>query len=270
MNPALPIINTPTTISFSSLSNHDYCPHYYLLVDILRLKPWKNSPDTIFGTYIHKAVQDVLSDVITEEVAVKQFERKWKVFSKIYKKFLKKEHIDMGLSARAIIEKVKPVLTSTFGKFSVLAIEERLSLPSGDKWPQKFKGFIDIVLKLEDGKIILVDFKTSDSAFFFEKFKETIKDYQLTLYKYFYSIKHNCSQDIIETYFIILEKNIKSKSSVVPLRITSGPKKVQNALKWLEFRLSAINRKVFVKNRLSCKKFGDGHPCAFYKTKECP
>lgn len=267
MKPILPILDNqiPKTISFSARSDFELCSYYYALVDILRLKPWKNSPDTIFGTYIHKAVQDVISEKSTIESATILFERKWKVFSKVYKKFLTQSDLDIAPAARKIIEAVTSTLKKEFGNFKVLAIEERLEA-SVEGYPQRFKGFIDAVLEAEDGRIILIDFKTSSSAFFFTKFKETYKDYQLTLYKHFYAIKHNIDPDKIETYFIVLEKSLNSKIPVVPIRITSGKIKIGNALKWLNFALSAINRKKFFRNRLSCLKYGEDHPCVFMNT----
>lgn len=271
MKPSLPIItDPPKTISFSALTDHQYCPYFYLLADINRLKPWKNTPDTIFGTYIHKAVQDVLSESCTSEEAIKLFNRKWKKLCGLYKKFLTADNVAMGLAADSIISKIKAALVLELGSFSVVAVEERLDLPSGQRWPQRFKGFIDIVLRLENGKIVIIDFKTADSTFFFQKYQDKYKDYQLTLYKHFYCEKHKFDPASVETYFVILEKNPKSKKFITPLRITSGGIKVQNALKWLDFVLSAINRKVFIKNRSSCLKFGENHPCVFYKTSHCP
>lgn len=270
MNPSLPILDNPATISYSALNDWHYCPYFYLLADIKRLKPWKNSADTIFGTYIHSAVQDVLSDIKTVEEATKVFNRKWKKLCGLYKKFLDDEDIAFGLSAPQIIANIKPALTAEFGKFTVLKVEEKLALPAGEKWPQKFKGYIDIVLQLENGKIVIVDFKTAGSSFFFAKYQDKYKDYQLTLYKHFYCKKNGTNPDDIETYFVVLEKNHKSKKPITTIRVTSGDVKVENALKWLEFALSAINRKVFIKNRSNCLKFGEAHPCVFYKTTHCP
>lgn len=266
MKTVLPILDNqiPKTISFSSRSNFELCSRYYLLVDILKLKPWSNSPDTIFGTYIHSAVQDVISDKITTDSASSLFRRKWKIFSKIYKNFLDADDLAIVPAAEKIIKQIKSTLEKEFGKFKVLAIEERLDC-FVENYPQRFKGFIDAVLELEDGRIIILDFKTSDSAFLFTKFKDTFKDYQLSLYKYFYCNKYNINPDLVETYFVVLEKNLNSKTPIVPIRITSGKIKINNALKWLHFALSAINRKIFVKNFNSCLKFGEKHPCVFYK-----
>lgn len=271
MSSVLPIIDeTPKSISYSALSDWHLCPFYYYLVNIKKLKPWKNNPDTVLGTYIHNAVQDVLMETVSVEDAIKKFNKKWNKLCKLYKKFLTQEQMDMGLSAPEIITKIRPALTLQFGTFTAISTEERLQLPSGQRWPQSFKGFIDIVLRLDNGNIVIVDFKTSGSTYFFQKYQDKWKDYQLTLYKHFYCEKHKFNPDLVETYFIVLEKNHKSKNPINCIRVTSGEIKVQNALKWLDFALSAINRKVFVKNRSSCLKFGEAHPCCFYKTANCP
>jgi len=269
MNPLLPIVDNPKTISYSALVDWHLCPHYYLLADIKRLKLWTNTSDTIFGGYIHTAVQDVLSDIMSVEDAIKRFNRRWKKLCGLYKKFLDQDDVDMGLSAPRIISEIRENLEKEFGKFAVVAVEERLALPSGHRWPQQFKGFIDIVLRLEDNKIVVIDFKTAGSAFFFQKYQDKYKDYQLTLYKHFYCQKYSIDPDLVETYFVVLEKNHKSKKPITVLRVTSGEIKVQNALKWLDTALSAINRKVFLKNRMSCHKFGENHPCVFYNTPLC-
>ena len=267
MKISLPILDNqvPKTISFSSRSNFEQCSYYYLLVDILRLKPWKNSPDTLFGTYIHSAVQDVISEKSTVEDASKLFSRKWKIFSKLYRKFLNKDDLEISPAGRKIIEQVIPALKKEFGNFKVLAIEERLEMPV-EGFSQKFKGFIDAVLEAEDGRIIIVDFKTSGSAFSFSKFKDKFKDYQLTLYKFYYADKYKIDPDKIETYFVVLEKNLNSKIPVVPIRVTSGKIKIKNAIEWLKFALNAINKKKFYRNRSACLKYGEGHPCVFMNT----
>jgi hypothetical protein len=100
------------------------------------------------------------------------------------------------------------------------------------------------------------------------KYKDAAKEYQLTLYKHFYSVIKNIDPKNIETYFVVIEKQ-KSKSPLKTIRITSGPKKVANALRWMNDPLSAINRKIFIKNRTSCLRYGEGHPCYFYRSEHC-
>jgi hypothetical protein len=35
------------TISYSGLADWNFCPQYYYLVHVKRIKPWKNTEDTI-------------------------------------------------------------------------------------------------------------------------------------------------------------------------------------------------------------------------------
>ena len=136
--------------------------------------------------------------------------------------------------------------------------------PASEKWNQKFKGFVDLILELPDGSIKILDLKTSGSLYTFDKYRDKFKDYQLTLYKLFYSQQTNTDLEKIETGFVVLDK---TKNPISFVKITSGAKKMENALQWLSLGLSAINRGVFVKNRSSCQMYGK--PCKFYKSEYC-
>ena len=67
----------------------------------------------------------------------------------------------------------------------------------------------------------------------------------------------------IETYFALLKRTAK-KNHVEFFRVTSGPKKTQNALKLLNTALYNIKKKRYIKNRLSCAR------CDFRHTEHCP
>jgi len=194
-----------------------------------------------------------------------QLKKIWTRFCKFYK--LDVEHwTDGGSKAiETIVEKFK----KEFGNFEVLAIEERLELPNGGEWPQNFKGFIDVIIKTESGKIIIIDFKTCNSHFMFNKFRDKYKDYQLTLYKKFYCIKHNLDPKDIETYFVTIERRKKAKEPLELTRVSGGSVKLNNASEWLETALRAINRETWLHKRSSCFKFGEDHPCSFYKSEYC-
>jgi hypothetical protein len=156
-----------------------------------------------------------------------------------------------------------------FGDFKVLQIEERLELPI-EGYPQIFKGFIDLAfLQTTDDRIIIADFKSCNNSFFFNKYRDKWKDYQLTLYKYFYCQKHDIDPKKVETYFIPIERRRKAKKPLSFVKVTSGPKKVQNALAWLQGALGAINRGTFIKNRGNCFKWGENSPCPFYDSSLC-
>ena len=67
----------------------------------------------------------------------------------------------------------------------------------------------------------------------------------------------------VETHFALLKRTAK-KNHVEFFRVTSGPRKTENALKLLNTALYNIKNKRYIKNRLSCGR------CTFRHTKECP
>ena len=86
--------------------------------------------------------------------------------------------------------------------------------------------------------------------------------YQLTLYKWFWAAKHNIDLKDIETHFGLLKRTAK-KDQVELFRVTSGEKKIQNALELLDKMVKNVRKEKFIKNRLSCDY------CPFKKTEHC-
>ena len=86
--------------------------------------------------------------------------------------------------------------------------------------------------------------------------------YQLTLYKHYFAKKMDIDPKNIETHFALLKRTSK-KDRVEFFRVTSGPRKTENALKLLKKALYNIKNKRYIKNRLSCKF------CEFNKTEHC-
>ena len=87
--------------------------------------------------------------------------------------------------------------------------------------------------------------------------------YQLTLYKHFFAQKMGVDPKDIETHFALLKRTAK-KNKVEFFRVTSGPRKTQNALKMLNKALHNIKKQRYIKNRLSCRN------CNFRHTEQCP
>ena len=270
---SLPIVNT---ISFSAMSNWQYCPHYYRLVNIEKLKPFENTVFTHWGRLIHKYLQEVLLENIKPLEGAEKLKKTWVRFCRLHKQ--KAEIASWANSGSRAVLHIQNDFKSEFGNYKVLKVEERLTqpIPEAEKFPQRFKGFIDIVLELEDGRIIIADFKSCSSNFIFNKYRDKYKDYQLTLYKYFWGEKHDFQEfsKNIETYFVTIEREGSSKKPTSFVRVTSGPKKVENALEWLSVALSCINDQRLLKKRMSCHKYSkpgvdDDRTCVFYKTKHC-
>ena len=66
-----------------------------------------------------------------------------------------------------------------------------------------------------------------------KKRSEPMVTYQLTLYKKFFCQKMNVDPKDVETHFALLKRTAK-KNHVEFFRVTSGPRKTENALKLFE------------------------------------
>lgn len=253
-------------ISYSALSNFHHCPKYFELVNVKKVAPKIGTPQTSFGTLVHKYLQMVLNHEELVPEAIRRYNATWIRYCKMWK--IEKKFQDLRPVGDKVIYYINGFLKSNYGNFKVLHIEYPIfhKVPN---FPQNFKGFIDLVIELDNGKIIIIDIKTAASAFFFNKYKDAFKEYQLTLYKKFYSEIQNIDRDKIETCFMVIEKVVDSKKPIVLIDVTSGDKKIANAESWLLNSLQAINANKFIKNRLSCNKFGKDYPCQFYKSENC-
>jgi len=89
--------------------------------------------------------------------------------------------------------------------------------------------------------------------------------YQLTLYKHFFCQKHNLDPKDVETHFALLKRTAK-KNRVEIFRVTSGPRKTENALKLLYQAIYNIQKGFTIKNRLNCHK---PYPCSLRNTEHC-
>ena len=193
----------------------------------------------------------------------------------LFKESFKQNLQDVGLSiedytamvesAKNIIPHIMPTVESYFGKYEVISVEQLLleDINDFDSYGKKFKGFIDLVLKTEDNKYHVIDWKTCSWGWDAKKRSDTNNVYQLTLYKKFFSEKFNISCDNIETYFALLKRTAK-KNNVEFIKVSNKKRITQNAVSLLERAIKNIESKNFIKNRLSCKY------CSFYKTDLCP
>ena len=112
----------------------------------------------------------------------------------------------------------------------------------------------------------MIDWKTCSWGWDARKKSDKMITYQLTFYKYYFALKHNIDPSMVETHFGLVKRTAK-KNNVELFKVTSGPKKTENAIKFLNKALYNIDKNIFIKNKLSCHSmFG---PCEFYKTKHC-
>ena len=247
-------------ISFSELKIWNECAFKHKLTYIDGLRGFKGNEHTAFGTAMHYVCENV-------------FDQKTNLSTMFQQKFLdeltllKKDKVDlnkkliseMRVQGERMLSHILPAVKKTFDSFEVVSVEEDLYLPIENN--KKFKGYIDLVLKINDTYHI-IDWKTCSWGWDMKRRTDRMTTYQLTLYKHFFAKKHNIEPSKIETHFALLKRTAK-KDNVEIFRVTSGTKKTENALKLLDKALYNMDKNVFVKNRLSCRR------CEFHKTEHC-
>ena len=170
---------------------------------------------------------------------------------------------EMKTQGDGIIPEIEPALKEYFGEYEIVSSEELLYVPI-ENFNINFKGFVDAVIKVGD-TYHLFDWKTCSWGWDSRRKAEKLVTYQLTLYKHFFCQKHNIDPENVETHFALLKRTAK-KDHVEIFRVTSGPKKTENALKLLYQAIYNITKRFTIKNRLSCHK---PFPCKLLNTKHC-
>lgn len=250
-------------ISFSALKIFQECAHKYKLNYIDEKRVFTGNEYTAFGTALHEACERKVLDVTVDAVEI--FKNK---FAEELAKLAPpdeagiKMRSEMQTQGETLSGLILGALQTYFGSFKVVSAEEELLLPlEGTEF--QFKGYVDLILQTDDGKYHIIDWKTCSWGWDAQKKNDAMTNYQLTLYKHFFSTIKNIDSKEVETHFALLKRTAK-KNQVELFRVTSGPKKVQNALKVLNNAVYNISKNNFPKNRLNCKY------CEFYNTPECP
>jgi len=253
-------------ISFSELKVWNECPHKHKLQYIDKVKVFTSTEYTCFGIAIHETCEKSLLKEITEEQHNEYFENKFKQEISIIKGQTQINEIlvsDMVAQGKAILSELYESIKTYLGEYEVVSTEEPLfeRIQKLD-FEYDFKGFIDLIIKTPDGKYHIIDWKSCSWGWSQEKKTDPMVTYQLTYYKHFYAQKFNIDPKMIETHFALLKRTAK-KNRVEFFRVSSGPKKIENANILLTKAIVAIKNSKYIKNRLSC------NGCDFYKTDLC-
>ena len=235
-------------ISYSELKNWDFCPFYHKLVYIDKNVAFRGNEYTAFGTAIHDVCEKKLLQEKVEytDLFVEKFKDSLKKLEDDEVEFDLKSAMKMVPQGIAILPEIDPALKAYFGdEYEVFSSEEKLYEPIDDH-DLKFKGYIDAVIKVGD-KYHIMDWKSCSWGWNAQRRADRLVTYQLTLYKYYALLKRTAKKDRVEIF-----------------RVTSGPKKTENALKLLFMALYNIINKRYIKKRTSC--IG----CLFHKTDLCP
>ena len=255
-------------VSFSELKNWSKCAFYHKLINIDKIKLFKGNEYTAFGTAIHNTCENMLlnENLDMNKFFLEQYKEELKKLKEDNHEFDKKLALEMKSQGLEIIPYVKPELEKYFGKYKVFSTEERL-FEDIEIDNYKYKGYIDLVLQTQDGNYHIIDWKSCSWGWDTRRKSERMTTYQLTFYKYYFAQKHNIDLDNIETHFALLKRTAQ-KNKVEIFKVSSGKKKIENALNFLQKAMYNIINKKYVKNKLACH--GRYGPCEFYKTQHCP
>ena len=253
-------------ISYSELKDWKFCPFYHKLTRVDKIDGFKGNEYTAFGTAMHSVCEKkLLKEEVNEEFFIEELRKNISELDEDIE-INKKLVLDMMGQGKKIIPEIQDALDEYFEEYEVLAVEMPLYEPIENEEGYQFKGYIDAVVTTPDGKVHIFDWKTCSWGWDMKKRNDPIIAYQLTLYKNYFCQKMNIDQKDVETHFALLKRTAK-KENVEFFRITSGPRKTENALKLLNTALYNIKSKRYIKNRLSCT---GGYGCKFYKTEHCP
>ena len=254
-------------VSYSEIKIWNECPFKHKLQYIDKIAGFKGNEYTAFGTALHSVcefgVAGVLDRIDFEDHFQTIFENELDALPQSVE--LRENLVaEMRTQAEPIHSQVLDALESFMPEYRVHATEEQLFEPIKEFTADNcdFKGFIDLVLQSPDGKYHIIDWKTCSWGWDQKRKSDRMTTYQLTLYKKFWCQKNNIDPSIVETYFGLLKRTAK-KNNVEIFRVTSGPRKMENATKFLFKAVTAIHRGIKIKNRMSCRN------CNFNKTEHC-
>jgi len=254
-------------ISYSEMKIWAECGHKHKLIYLDKIKKFQGNEYTAFGTALHYVSEVIVPEPSKEDTAKNLFQKKFLEELRELKSTGFQLNVklvsEMRNQGQEIVEHLLPNLKDYFGDYEIVSVEEPIYEPiKSFDTDYNFKGFVDLILKTPDGKHHIIDWKTCSWGWDMKKKSDKLVTYQLTLYKNFYSLKYNIDVKDIETHFALLKRTAK-KDRVEIFRVTSGAKKMSNALELLEQAVVNIESGKSFKNRMSCKY------CEFYKTEHC-
>jgi len=253
-------------ISYSELKDWAFCAFYHKLTRVDKIDGFKGNAYTAFGTAMHSVCEKkLLQEEVSDDFFIQEFENCLEALDddiEVDDRLV----TDMREQGKQIMPEIQDALDDYFDEYEVLAVEMPLMEPIEGEEGYKFKGFIDAIVSTPDGKVHIFDWKTCSWGWDARKRSDALVTYQLTLYKHFFAQKMNVNSKDVETHFALLKRTAK-KNRVEFFRVTSGPKKTQNALKLMRTALYNIKKQRYIKNRLSCT---GGYGCKFYNTEHCP
>lgn len=255
--------STNKVISYSQLSMYLQCPKKWALQYRDGYKIYAQSINMTFGTAIHETVQNYIntlyneSGVKADELDLEEYfeERFRENYSKGYKDNKNihfsnpeemREFFDDGLAILEFIKKKRSEYFSVRG-WHLVGIEIPIIITPDKRYKNVlYNGYIDLVLYHEaTEKFIIYDIKTSTRGWKDSEKKDEIKQFQILLYKQFFSEQFGVPEENIDVEFFIVKRKIWEESEFPQKRVqlfapANGKTKIKKAKTALDKFISEI------------------------------
>lgn len=224
-------------ISFSQISIFEGCPKKWSLSYKEKKKIYDPNMHLVFGVAIHESIQKYLDVMYAESGAEADrldlldiFETTFRnEYQKCYKKNNNKHFSDAkemgefyedGVNILLDFKKNKSKYFSKRGTYLV-GCEIPITVNPNPQMPNAvFQGFIDVVMYDEDTNTIkIIDIKTSTRSWGSYQKKDKVKQYQLMIYKKYFSEMFKFPIDNIEVEFFIVKRKIPEDTEFPTKRI---------------------------------------------------
>lgn len=211
--------NRKLTISFSQYSKYLKCPRHYKLDYIDGLKTFEDSINTAFGTAIHEPIQLYVKTLYTEGSVAADSIDITKMFSTRFNELLfdekkkikstESEYTEFYHQGVDILNEFLQNRRKHFpsDEYEFLGTEFPLEFELSNN--TKFVGYIDLLLKnKKNGRIKIIDFKTSSVGWNSSTKEDIKKTHQLLLYKSVYSKISGVPVHMIDVVFFIFKRKL--------------------------------------------------------------
>jgi len=214
-------------ISYSQMSIFRGCPHRWKLQYKDKIKRFTSSIHTVFGTAIHEVMQHYLDVAYDKSFAVADREMDMEEF--FQEKFIgeyrnqykknKDQHFSSAEEMReffddgmGILNWFKKKRSRYFSKrgWHLVGCEIPLVIAPNKMYNNiLYAGFLDVVMYHEETETFkIIDIKTSTRGWRDQDKKNEDKQYQLLLYKQYFSEQYGIPLDKIEIEFFIVKRKV--------------------------------------------------------------
>jgi ATP-dependent exoDNAse (exonuclease V) beta subunit len=280
-NSQLPLLkNGKPHVSYSEVSTWQACPYRHKLAYIDGLSADEPSPYLDYGTILHDAVESFLKGgPMDVEAAQQKIREAWQHRGFDTPEFIEKQtlraekqewkyrHVPLKgwlQSAKNSLEQLPQFLEENFPGWKPYAAEHRLYESIEGVDAGLFKGFIDCIIELPNGKHVVIDWKTAGPrGWNRDKQRDFLTTAQIVLYKHFWMQVTGMPSNQIKACFILLKRESKPGKSVAMVEVSAGPKTLAKATKMVRGMLKGMRSGMALKNKTSCRF------CEFANTEHC-